>query len=296
MSLVEGCSFAQITDVGDAIMKRAFTLIELLVVIAIIAILAAILFPVFAQAKAAAKKISALSGMKQTATAIQIYLPDNDDVYPMGFGACWWQPLDGGWAQDTKPYIKNLPILRDPSDSLSKAGWQGWLQTNPDGVPISFVANGTIRWDGSANSLFGVMGMVQGTGSSGNRCGATAWMGRDTTNSTAVTNVAETIALTARYGSQIAWGPGSTILGQDWWDWTGHAGLLPLGTRSSTTSYSANGALVNKNIQFGAVTVGAYGEKQNFVFADSHAKTLDPRATNPNEAANPEKNMWNAYR
>jgi prepilin-type N-terminal cleavage/methylation domain-containing protein len=276
-------------------MKRAFTLIELLVVIAIIAILAAILFPVFAQAKAAAKKISALSGMKQTGTAIQIYLAVADDQFPMGFGACWWQPSDGGWAQDTKPYIKNLPILRDPSDPLSKAGWQNWLTTNADGVNISFVSNGMIRWDGTTNSLFGIMGMVQGSGSGGNRCGSTPWMGRDTTNATAVTNSAETIALTARYGSQIAWGPGSSILGQDWWDWTGHAGLIPSGT-AANTPYSANGALVNKNRQFGAVTVGAYGEKQNFVFADSHAKTLDPRSTNPNESANPERNMWNAYR
>ena len=276
-------------------MKRAFTLIELLVVIAIIAILAAILFPVFAQAKAAAKKISALSGMKQTGTAIQIYLADADDQYPMGYGACWCQPSDGGWAQDTKPYIKNLPILRDPSDPLSKAGWQSWLQTNPDGVNISFVANGIIRWDGSLNSLHGVMGMVQGTGSAGNRCGSSAWMGRDTTNATAVTQPADTIVLTARYGSQMAWGPGSTILGQDWWDWTGHAGLIPSGTRS-TAPYSANGVVVNRNGQFGAVTVGAYGEKQNFSFADSHAKTLDPRSTNPNEAASPLLNMWNAYR
>ena len=172
-------------------MRKAFTLIELLVVIAIIAILAAILFPVFAQAKAAAKKISALSGMKQTGTGIQIYLADNDDVYPMGYGACWWQPMDGGWAQDTRPYIKNLPILRDPSDPLSKAGWQGWLTTDPNGFNISFVSNGMIEWDGSANSLFGVMGMQQGTGSTPNRCGSSAWMGRAVTNATAVTDVAQ---------------------------------------------------------------------------------------------------------
>src|SRR4051794_16440535 len=63
-------------------MKRAFTLIELLVVIAIIAILAAILFPVFAQAKAAAKKTACLSNVKQMATAAQLYLGDNDDSYP----------------------------------------------------------------------------------------------------------------------------------------------------------------------------------------------------------------------
>ncbi len=61
-------------------MKRAFTLIELLVVIAIIAILAAILFPVFAQAKLQAKKTAGLSQVKQIGTAVHIYLADYDDV------------------------------------------------------------------------------------------------------------------------------------------------------------------------------------------------------------------------
>lgn len=63
-------------------MKKAFTLIELLVVIAIIAILAAILFPVFAQAKTAAKKTQALSSQKQISTGMFIYTSDYDDVYP----------------------------------------------------------------------------------------------------------------------------------------------------------------------------------------------------------------------
>ena len=63
--------------------SEAFTLIELLVVIAIIAILAAILFPVFAQAKLAAKKASDLSNMKQIGTGTAIYLGDNDDVFPL---------------------------------------------------------------------------------------------------------------------------------------------------------------------------------------------------------------------
>lgn len=65
-------------------MKRAFTLIELLVVIAIIAILAAILFPVFAQAKLAAKKTAGLSQAKQIGTATHMYLSDYDDVL-MGY-------------------------------------------------------------------------------------------------------------------------------------------------------------------------------------------------------------------
>lgn len=63
-------------------MKKAFTLIELLVVIAIIAILAAILFPVFAQAKTAAKRTQTLSNIKNVGTAIQLYMADYDDILP----------------------------------------------------------------------------------------------------------------------------------------------------------------------------------------------------------------------
>lgn len=63
-------------------MKRAFTLIELLVVIAIIAILAAILFPVFAQAKEAAKKTMCVSNLKELGLAFQMYGGDNDDNFP----------------------------------------------------------------------------------------------------------------------------------------------------------------------------------------------------------------------
>jgi prepilin-type N-terminal cleavage/methylation domain-containing protein/prepilin-type processing-associated H-X9-DG protein len=72
--------------------KSAFTLIELLVVIAIIAILAAILFPVFAQAKASAKGIVCLSNMRQMGMACQMYLSDNDDVW---FGGLMYDPLPG---------------------------------------------------------------------------------------------------------------------------------------------------------------------------------------------------------
>src|SRR5579871_2635161 len=84
--------------------KRAFTLIELLVVIAIIAILAAILFPVFAQAKLAAKKTASLSNQKQFALSNAMYSNDYDDLLPAG-GGYWFNPGNNdplGW-NDT-PY------------------------------------------------------------------------------------------------------------------------------------------------------------------------------------------------
>jgi len=103
--------------------KRAFTLIELLVVIAIIAILAAILFPVFAQAKEAAKKTACLSNMKQLGLGVQLYLTDYDDrmffrsgsansrsgLIPTANANRWWNLLI--------PYVKTKDIFKCPSDS-----------------------------------------------------------------------------------------------------------------------------------------------------------------------------------
>ncbi|MBS1707189.1 MAG: prepilin-type N-terminal cleavage/methylation domain-containing protein [Armatimonadetes bacterium] len=93
--------------------KRAFTLIELLVVIAIIAILAAILFPVFAQAKVAAKKAAMISNAKQIGLAQLMYGGDYDDVFApvAGFTADWNLP---SFAVLSFPYMKNAGILMDP--------------------------------------------------------------------------------------------------------------------------------------------------------------------------------------
>lgn len=90
--------------------KRAFTLIELLVVIAIIAILAAILFPVFAQAKMAAKKSAALSQVKQIGTAMQLYVADADDVTPhVSSGGTNSMYRTDVWFT-MQPYCKNMDI------------------------------------------------------------------------------------------------------------------------------------------------------------------------------------------
>ncbi len=130
--------------------NRAFTLIELLVVIAIIAILAAILFPVFAQAKAAAKKTADLSNMKQLGTATLIYTNDYDDHY---FYAAMYPPVGGGgygnmyrWSSTLVigPYLKNTDLLHSPIDAsyAPDASWVYNVPTLPRvAKPMSYMAN-----------------------------------------------------------------------------------------------------------------------------------------------------------
>lgn len=99
--------------------RRAFTLIELLVVIAIIAILAAILFPVFAQARNAAKKAQDLSNMKQLLLAAQMYLGDNDDMFHRiqnGAQVTTQTNQVQGSEDALQPYVKNQDLFKAPND------------------------------------------------------------------------------------------------------------------------------------------------------------------------------------
>jgi prepilin-type N-terminal cleavage/methylation domain-containing protein/prepilin-type processing-associated H-X9-DG protein len=96
---------------------RGFTLIELLVVIAIIAILAAILFPVFAQARESARKSSCLSNMKQLGTALMMYAQDYDGTLMQ---TSWEKSpsfnFQVHWSYILQPYVKNVAIFACPSD------------------------------------------------------------------------------------------------------------------------------------------------------------------------------------
>ncbi|RYX82197.1 DUF1559 domain-containing protein [bacterium] len=92
---------------------KAFTLIELLVVIAIIAILAAILFPVFSRARENARKTSCLSNMKQMGLGIVQYTQDYDGNYPQNYNG---STTSYGWADAIQPYLKSTQIYQCPSD------------------------------------------------------------------------------------------------------------------------------------------------------------------------------------
>lgn len=100
---------------------RAFTLIELLVVIAIIAILAALLFPVFAQAREQARATVCISNTRQVALAIRMYVQDYDEKWPL----CYLydgvytppDPLHRGVETELMPYVKNRELFRCPDDS-----------------------------------------------------------------------------------------------------------------------------------------------------------------------------------
>lgn len=106
-------------------MKKAFTLIELLVVIAIIAILAAILFPVFAKAKESAKKSSCLAQMRQLAAAVMMYAADNDDTFLPASVRGTNPSVDPIiWPQLIYPYTKSNEILNAPgSEGVPATNW-----------------------------------------------------------------------------------------------------------------------------------------------------------------------------
>ncbi len=119
-------------------MRRGFTLIELLVVIAIIAILAAILFPVFAKAREKARQASCASNLKQLALGILMYVQDYDEMMPRE--VAWdYSGLVWHWYDQVMPYVKNVQLYACPSTTRSgmnvqpapPGGQTWWSQSIP---------------------------------------------------------------------------------------------------------------------------------------------------------------------
>jgi prepilin-type N-terminal cleavage/methylation domain-containing protein/prepilin-type processing-associated H-X9-DG protein len=125
--------------------RRGFTLIELLVVIAIIAILAAILFPVFAQARDQARQTTCLSNMRQLGTGLMMYAQDYDEALPSWpfyakpsiFNAPEWKDWGPAlWVHVLMPYVKNKQVFACPNGPRTGRVWPNAAVTGPSDDPL----------------------------------------------------------------------------------------------------------------------------------------------------------------
>lgn len=292
--------------------KKGFTLIELLVVIAIIAILAAILFPVFANARDKARQISDLSNIKEIALSTVMYTSDYDDTYPFG------NNFDSGvpWTQLIAPYLGDFGVLVGPNDT--KAGKDpSW------GYRVSYAGNGYVNNVGGSGAWtrLGVFGTVASTADFTNNqywCGDYTVVNGQTCKLSSATQPTGTILFADLQSSDV-----DPLCNYTW------TASLATGT------WSVNNLIGNDDVQITATNTnstasynGAYGAKAtdpnagwdthnsweipnparpvsasypggpngivstpfsskslaNFAFMDGHAKAQKPVATNPDGA------------
>ncbi len=211
----------QFTNEGVEIMKRAFTLIELLVVIAIIAILAAILFPVFAQAKVAAKKTADLSNQKQIATSTFLYSSDADDYYPRSVyltqaGNCGSQFV---MRQAIDPYTKS------GANGTDAYAGSGGLWISP-GQPMAPGGKG------AGYLLHGRLAPVDvDWGTCTNRTDTLA-----SVSQTQIDNIASKMLMTS-VGTPFGGFPASSMM-HGWWFWSGEMGRYNPTTKTCDNLYS----------------------------------------------------------
>lgn len=283
-------------------LRNAFTLIELLVVIAIIAILAAILFPVFAQAKLAAKKASDLSGIKQIGTGTMIYLADYDDVFPLlEFSSSPFVQADSyRWSSVLclGPYIKNTQIYLSPIDSANKPALPTGFVLNPStraaqASTSSYMANGlSPAWfapgyfppsitAANARGIFGAGNFY-----------TTAGTETSSASNTSIEAISETIMFT-----------GGAVESMIYYNCSGTAGpnteitrcpdgvndlLNPYYTMNLATGTNFGGADANLKKAWTKFSGGS-----NFSFADTSAKTLRPGSLLQGAFLNPRRFLIN---
>ena len=281
-------------------MKKAFTLIELLVVIAIIAILAAILFPVFAQAKAAAKKTAGLSQVKQIGTSMQIYLNDSDDVY---FPYRTADPNPAyvkakaagdpnadtyyGSSARTRTFFNQLLLPYTKSDDLFKAPTQNGAWVNAD-VTGNSTDSPAFRSYGGQNS-YGVnnFAFTAPTNAAGTDSGGGL-------NASQIAEVSNTLIMVdASYYNVLPRYVGNLVGAPTTFDVC--SSTYPYYWRSlGNSTYFA----VTKPTAADAIKKidARYSGKLNVVRADTSAKSFDSKAVYNDLRDKPTASMWDPYK
>jgi prepilin-type N-terminal cleavage/methylation domain-containing protein/prepilin-type processing-associated H-X9-DG protein len=240
--------------------RKGFTLIELLVVIAIIAILAAILFPVFAKAREKARQITCASNLKQIGLGFAQYIQDYDEAYPNG--------IDGsgldlcGWPAQISPYIKSTGVLKCPDDATQPGTVSELGQTGITTAPVSYGANSNLAGQKDAGLVspdvtvvaFEVAGSLAAPGTANDNGGASG-NGIDVA---AVTGTLTAAAYTVANPGELLSFDGGALYESGYLNGTGTPSK-----GAYDTSYSGGGLH----------TGGA-----NYLFSDSHVKWSNPGA------------------
>jgi prepilin-type N-terminal cleavage/methylation domain-containing protein/prepilin-type processing-associated H-X9-DG protein len=290
--------------------KRAFTLIELLVVIAIIAILAAILFPVFAQAKNAAKKTQDLSNMKQMGTGTQLYIQDFDDVY----GQAYYYKDDAGdtgdywhWTATHWNYIKNGQMFVSPGDPNN-----GLPPTNP---ACTSVTDGTINYGAPCDAQVSRLSYTVNAALMPRKRKTTD--PSNVVSATGVESVADTILVTSfsnypscvndtsqnqtttGYKNKSHRPTNAYMTSPSGGKWAGDnaadqtiSAVYAVTTQIAKTAWDfcKTGADSSSYPHIKYISGDRFGNGSNYSFADGHAKFLTPSAT-----FNPDKFLWGKY-
>jgi prepilin-type N-terminal cleavage/methylation domain-containing protein/prepilin-type processing-associated H-X9-DG protein len=247
----------------------AFTLIELLVVIAIIAILAAILFPVFAQAREKARQTSCLSNEKQLGLALLQYAEDNDERFVPGINPVGDSTNGKGWAGEIYPYVKSTGVYHCPDDPTVPVAYAGGTM-----YPVSYGYNintASTAWCGGEPFLIAPASTVWLFEVTGDVADVTK-VNEGVPNPGDITNPGATYPLDNV--SAAGWGPnGTDAAGTAGSGWLNDGGSPSLELPNYVTGYIGdfNGSGNHVDV---ASPLGLHAGGSNFLMCDGHAKWL----------------------